>query len=113
MRIFYFMEEEHLDEYDKVDETECNPIGLVPNAKATPIAIRDYYRYLVEINNHYVGSLDEKIEGLVYNKNLLAQTMIEEFKKSKCYISKTKGERINIINYIKKDPLVEIPYVFK
>ncbi len=112
MRIYYFVDEEHLNEYDKVEETNDNPIGLVPNKKATPIAVRDYYRFLVEITNHKNGTLDEKIEGLVYNKELLAKTMIDAFKNSKCYQEKSEDDRTKIINFIKKDPLVESPLIF-
>ena len=83
MRIYYFVDEEHLGEYDKV-----------------------------EITNHKNGTLDEKIEGLVYNKELLAKTMIDAFKNSKCYQEKSEDDRTKIINFIKKDPLVESPLIF-
>lgn len=112
MRLYYFMEEEHLDEYDKIVETEDNPLGLEPNAKATPIAIRDYYQFLISITNHNKENLDEKVEGLMYDKELLSKAMIEAFKKSKCYKLKSEEERNIIINFIKEDPLVEDPFIW-
>lgn len=112
MRIYYFVDEEHLGEYDKVEKTDNNPIGLIPNKEATPVAVRDYYRFLVELTNYKEGTFDEKIEGLVYNKELLSQKMIDAFKNSKCYQEKSEEDRTKIINFIKKDPLVENPYIF-
>ena len=72
MRLYYFMEEEHLDEYDKIAETEDNPLGLEPNAKATPIAIRDYYQFLIINNKQSVGMVEYKIENSeIDNKEIL------------------------------------------
>ena len=73
---------------------------------------KNYYQFLISITNHNKENLDEKVEGLMYNKELLSKAMIEAFKKSKCYKLKSEEERNIIINFIKGDPLVEDPFIW-
>ncbi len=111
MRLYAFSREEHASEFDRVDVTERNPLGLVPNAKATPESIRDYFNYTVIVNNHRPMSLDEIDEGLSADRVRLAKAMVEAFKASECYKVKTEKEREEIIAFIEADPMEETPGV--
>lgn len=109
MRFYAFNQEEHLGEFDRVEQTDENPLGLEPNAKATAESIRDYFNYTVLVTNHKPMSCDEIIEGLRFDRKRLAKAMIEAFRKSRCYLEKSEAERKEIIAFIEDEPFEETP----
>ena len=111
MRFYAWMMDEHKDEFDKAEETHENPLGLVPNAKATAESIRDYYNYTVIVSNYKPMGFDEIEEGLRFNKKRLAQKMVEAFKASECYKAKSEKEREEIIRYMEEETMEETPGV--
>ena len=100
MKIYYWMQEEHEDEFEKVPENE-NFLGLEPKANTTAEGIRDYYQFLVEC--------EDETGMIIHNAKELSKRMIEKFKSSKCYALKTEDDRRNIIAYLKANPGAE-PY---
>lgn len=96
MKIYYWMDEEHENEFDVVPETEDNCIGLEPKANTTAEGIRDYYLFLILC-------ADQKGE-IQYNPKKLSNEIIERFKSSKCFVEKTEADRQAIIEFIKKNP---------
>ena len=94
MKIEYFME--HPEEYDEVEETDDNVLGLEPKSTASPEAIQSVLHFQVLTEN--IGTMIE------YDAEKLSNLMIEKFKQSKCYSLKSKQEREEIIEYLKKHP---------
>ena len=94
MKIEYFME--HPEEYDKVEETDANVLGLEPKPTASPEAIQSVLHFQVLAEN--IGTTIE------YDAEKLSNLMIERFKQSKCYKLKNEQEREIIIEYLKKNP---------
>ena len=111
MRFYAWMLDEHRDEFDRVEETDENPLGLIPNAKATPESIRDYFNYTVIVTNHKPMSCDEIEEGLSTDPVRLSARMVEEFEKSECYKHKTEEERKEIIEFLKEEPMEQNPFI--
>lgn len=94
MKIEYFME--HPEEYDKVEETDDNVLGLEPKSTASPEAIQSVLHFQVLADN--IGTIIE------YEADRLSQLMIEKFQQSKCYRFKTEQEREEVIKYLKEHP---------
>ena len=92
MRIEYFME--HPEEYDKVEETDANILGLEPKSTASPEAIQSVLHFQVLAEN--IGTTIE------YEPEKLSELMIEKFIQSKCYNLKSEQEREKVIEYLKK-----------
>lgn len=109
MRFYNFSLPEHEKEFDKVEESEDNPLGLVPNATATPESIRDYFSYTVIVTNHKPLSCDEIVKGLSTDRKKLAKAMVEAFGKSKCYAEKSAEKRKAIIDLMNEEPLEQNP----
>ncbi len=96
MKIYYWMDPANAEEYDEVPETEENFLGLELNEKSTPLAVRDYYQFLVEC--------EDKTRTVIHDAKELSKRMIEKFKASKCYLLKTERDRQEIISYLKNNP---------
>lgn len=100
MEIFDFMLEEHVDEIKEVPETEENALGLEPLPNASKEVIQSIYRF-------NVGAEDSTITT---KPKELSKRMIERFKASECYQSKTEKERQEIIQYLQDNPKPDNPY---
>lgn len=100
MEIFDFMLKEHANEVKEVPETDENVLGLEPLPNATKEVIHSIYRF-------NVGAEDDAI---VYNAEELSKRMIERFKASECYQSKSEEERQAIIQYLQDNPKPDNPY---
>jgi hypothetical protein len=85
----------HPEEYDKVPESDENHLGLEPKDTATPEGIRSVY--------HFEAVIEDKTDRIEYDAKALTNKIIEKFKASKCYKSKTENERKEIIKYIKEN----------
>ena len=94
MKIEYFME--HPGEYDKVEETDSNVLGLEPTPTASPEAIQSVLHFQVLAEN--IGTTIE------YEPEKLSNLMIEKFKQSKCYNLKSEQEREEVIKFLREHP---------
>ena len=81
----------YLDEYlDEYDFNFNDGFILMPSSSKEAIRALLFYK-----------TRDEKI---LNNKNLLSAHLIEEFKKTDCYKSKSEKEQEEIIVYLKNNP---------
>lgn len=101
MRLYYFMFEEHENEFIKVEESETNALGLEPADHASKEAIQSVYRFNVNANVHEDH----------YDAEDISNQMIEMFKNSKCYQAKTEAERQEIIQYLIDNPEPDHPFI--
>lgn len=69
--------------------------NFILNDNATDFAIQSYFR---DKANKNCG------RDILINPTKLSQYMIEEFKKSSCYNTKTEQERKQIIKYLEDNP---------
>lgn len=99
MILYYWID--HPEEYNKVEETENNVLGLEPKEKASKEAIHDLYHFLVIQQDNSIAS----------NAKELSSRMIDKFINSKCYQYKTEEERKDIIKYLKNNPNPENPFI--
>lgn len=101
MKIFDFMLEENENMIERVEQTEINPIGIIPKENATPNVIQSIFRFNVSAIDHQKH----------YDANEISSRMIEMFKASKCYEQKSDAERKEIIQYLKEHPDVDNPLI--
>lgn len=99
MILYYWID--HPEEYDKVEESVNNVLGLEPNEIASKEAIHDLYHFLVIQQNNNIAS----------NAKELSNRMIDKFIHSRCYQYKTEKERKEIIKYLKDNPNPENPFI--
>ena len=99
MKIYYWMK--HPEEYDEVEETNANVLGLEPKSTATKEAIHDLYHFLVIQQDNDIS----------YNAKEISKRMIDKFKMSKCYQVKSDDERQEIIKYLVDNPDPENPLI--
>lgn len=94
------------EQYEQVQRSEYNPIGLIPTKNTDPEGVRDYYRFILEaVHSNLV--YEKKIKPdyeLFYNKQRLAEAEIEAFKKSKAYQDMSDDQRQACIDFMRKDP---------
>ena len=108
MYLYYFFISEHKKEFEKVEATKYNPLGILPKPICKPEGIRDYLRFTLE--SILSNDINFKDEELFYDKKRLADKLIEMYKKLDCYQKQTEEQRKETIEYIKKDPFVAYPY---
>lgn len=101
MEIFDFMLEEHANEIKKVPETNENCLGLEPLPNASKGVIQSIYRFNIGVEDRTI----------VCNPKELSKRMIEKFKASECFQSKSIEEREEIIQYLKDNPRPDDPYI--
>lgn len=111
MIILPWCDVDSVSEFDRVTESDDNPIGVLPNKTATIENLVIYYSFLVKLKNKDKSNPNdpfaEKIKDLGYDAKMLAEKMIEEFKSSKLYQEKSDQERQDIIDAINEDPLAD------
>lgn len=102
MRIFDFMLEENENMIERIEQTEINPLGIIPKGNASPNVIQSIYRFnLSAIDGHRH-----------FDANEISSRIIEMFKASKCYEQKSDAERKEIIQYLKEHPDVDNHLIF-
>lgn len=114
MYLYYYDREESEGQFDKVQETLENPLGILSNKNCCAEGIRDYFRMTLALMSTTGSETPDNYNNraLFRNHKKLASEMINLYRKSKCYQEQTALQRKKAEDFIKKDPLVEIPGVY-
>lgn len=111
MYLYAWMNPEHANEFDRTEKTAGNPLGLLPNERATKESLRDYFNYTAIVTNYKPLSFEEVEEGLRFDRLRLAKRMVELFERSAVFSKMDPQRRQEVEEYFFDDTREESPWV--